>query len=232
MTMSEKNLQLINAIKQSDKNLIKKLINKGADLEFADSEDKTPLMHAIDTGSLEIVNLIIDCGADVNFKNSKDETALMYAAMHSTVDIMTVLITNLKNLKPNNQATILSQTLLSAIQYHNTEIFNEIYKNHINTLIKHTNSIVSALLNHAIEHANINCLESIYKAHKKDIHEKYIIGHLKLACKQGDVEVLNYLLEYNDEYIKNQNSQREITHIINSFVEIAIANNNVGACKC
>jgi ankyrin repeat protein len=59
---------------------VKLLIQKGADVNRADNEGKTPLMHALENNSTsEIVELLLENGADVNRADHEGKTPLMYS---------------------------------------------------------------------------------------------------------------------------------------------------------
>jgi ankyrin repeat protein len=89
-----KTTPLICAIDQNKIEIVKVLLDKGADLEKRDEFGSTPLMAASGK-SIEIVKLLLDRGADVNgrgtgFRNGW--TSFMEAAAVGNVDTMKLLL--------------------------------------------------------------------------------------------------------------------------------------------
>ena len=63
-----------------DYDTIQLLLEKGANVNTANSKGITPLMYACMKGHLEVAWLLIDKGANVNALASRSTTALMYAS--------------------------------------------------------------------------------------------------------------------------------------------------------
>ncbi|XP_071148973.1 ankyrin repeat domain-containing protein 29-like [Mytilus edulis] len=73
---------------------LKRCIQKGADLEYRDSEGMTPLLNAAQKGHLEILRHLIRVGCDKEVRSTKRETTpLMYAAIRGHLDTARYLIT-------------------------------------------------------------------------------------------------------------------------------------------
>jgi hypothetical protein len=89
-----KTTPLICAIEQKKPEIVKTLLDRGADLEKRDEFGSTPLMAAAG-GSIEIIQLLLDKGADVNGRGTgyrDDWTPLMEAAAVGNVDAMKLLL--------------------------------------------------------------------------------------------------------------------------------------------
>jgi ankyrin repeat protein len=71
---------------------VKRLIEKGADVNAKDNEGITALMYAVAFEHPEMVKLLIDAGADVNAKDNEGITALMVASFEGYTDIVELLI--------------------------------------------------------------------------------------------------------------------------------------------
>jgi ankyrin repeat protein len=73
--------QLIDAVKEGDINIVTRLINKGANVNYRKKEGQiTPLDCAVVLGKLDIVKLLISNGADINSRTPNGYTALLIAA--------------------------------------------------------------------------------------------------------------------------------------------------------
>ncbi|MDH3492282.1 MAG: ankyrin repeat domain-containing protein [Acidobacteriota bacterium] len=79
------------ALLADDMELFKKLLDKGADPNIADSEGAFPLSEAsIRNGAdVETVRLLIEKGADVNKVENNGASPLIYAAQNSGIDVET-----------------------------------------------------------------------------------------------------------------------------------------------
>ena len=91
------------AIKENNVNLVKMIINKGANINIISfinnySDEYSPLMIASKNGNKEIVNLLIKNGANVNLLNSSSMSALMtttydrHLITPEQIEVMKILI--------------------------------------------------------------------------------------------------------------------------------------------
>jgi len=64
--------------KDSDFEIAKKLIEKGANVNAKDERGDTALMRAVSWGHIKIVKLLIEKGANVNIKDNNGWTAMDY----------------------------------------------------------------------------------------------------------------------------------------------------------
>ncbi len=74
--------------------MVRFLIDAGADVNYADNYGFTALMIAAEVGHTQIVEMLIEHGADVNYATNHGTTALELAADsgHIDEDIVRVLI--------------------------------------------------------------------------------------------------------------------------------------------
>ena len=72
---------------------VKRLFEKGVDINQLDDDGWTPLIMASRYGSQEVVKFLLDVGADFNFQNEDgNNTALMFASIFGYVDIVRMLV--------------------------------------------------------------------------------------------------------------------------------------------
>ena len=74
--------------------LIKFLIEHGADVNDGNSENDLPLHQACDQNDLEFVKYLIEHGADVNGENYSGQTALSKAIIKGNYPIVLLLLEN------------------------------------------------------------------------------------------------------------------------------------------
>lgn len=72
-------LRLLDAAADGNSNLIKKLLEKGVDVNSKNGHNETALMRAAWNNRYEATPLLLDAGADVNAQNNDGHTALLYA---------------------------------------------------------------------------------------------------------------------------------------------------------
>jgi ankyrin repeat protein len=83
---------LMYAIENKDKELVKYLLENGADVNYQEEYwGYTPLMLACREGITEIVKILIEKGADVNIKDKEGWTALTYALKNKNERIVELL---------------------------------------------------------------------------------------------------------------------------------------------
>uniref|UniRef100_A0A336N437 CSON006168 protein n=1 Tax=Culicoides sonorensis TaxID=179676 RepID=A0A336N437_CULSO len=83
---------LHDAISRSNLEIVKYLIDRGADVNAKDSNERTALHEVAKHSNLEIVKYFIDHGADVHAKDSNKRTALHEVAKHSNLEIVKYFI--------------------------------------------------------------------------------------------------------------------------------------------
>jgi len=74
------------------KNLVRQLLNQGANLHQKENEATTPLHDASSYGSLEVLQLLLERGADVHAVDLVGQTALHKAAKRGHPDIVLALL--------------------------------------------------------------------------------------------------------------------------------------------
>lgn len=89
---------LIIATRKGYFNVVRHLINKGADVHKKDNDGNTALIEAAKKGSTGIVELLIKNGADINVQNKRNENPLNLALLNNRMDIANILL-NQVNIK-------------------------------------------------------------------------------------------------------------------------------------
>lgn len=85
------NIALYWAACGGDADIVKLLLNKGANPNAKDKDGCTALMFAAEWGHIDIVKLLLDKGAAPNVKNNDGETALDWATRNDYPDIVKLL---------------------------------------------------------------------------------------------------------------------------------------------
>ena len=72
--------------------IVRLLLDRGADPNIQDDQGQTALINAIFSISIETVKLLLDRGADPNIQDDQGQTALMFTARNGHTEIMELLI--------------------------------------------------------------------------------------------------------------------------------------------
>ena len=83
-------------------NIVRILIEFGANIESLDKNKDTPLMMASLYGHIDVVDFLIKNGANINAVDDEGDTALHLAAMNSHVSVIKYLLTNGANSNRKN----------------------------------------------------------------------------------------------------------------------------------
>ncbi len=112
------------ALKNGNEEMVKLLIDNGANINFANSYGQNThiLIDAIEDNNIDLINLILKYNSDINYKivygKFMSYTALMYAAYHGNIDIVKLLIQAQADVNAHNE---MGQTALEIAIRHNHE---------------------------------------------------------------------------------------------------------------
>jgi len=84
--------QLTDACEKGDLATVRKLLDKGVDVNWKDELGFTPLSWASGYGHVQIVKLLLDRGAQINMQDNNGWTALMDASDYGRVDCARLLL--------------------------------------------------------------------------------------------------------------------------------------------
>lgn len=94
------------AARDGHRNIVQKLIDKGADINSKDVAGFTPLFFAVWQGHMEIVKLLVAKGADVNAKDTRGFNPLHYAVQDGHKDIARFLVSKGSAVSTKNKTTL------------------------------------------------------------------------------------------------------------------------------
>jgi len=84
--------RLMNAADFGQVEVVRDLIEKGANVNWKKQAGETALMKAAHGGHADVVRILIEKGADVNADDMSGETALLAAALYGHTDVVRMLI--------------------------------------------------------------------------------------------------------------------------------------------
>ena len=83
---------LINAVRRNNIELVKLLLDAGANPNKKDNISYTALIYAVQYGYIEIVQLLLEAGVWVNIQNNIGDTALIEASLNGNIEIIELLL--------------------------------------------------------------------------------------------------------------------------------------------
>ncbi|PKH52287.1 hypothetical protein CXF68_17005 [Tenacibaculum sp. Bg11-29] len=105
-TAQNKNEKLYQAVVQNDLTKTKKLIKKGADVNFVKQSGPwvkvNLLITAINNKNLEITKVLLENKADVNWKDGFKTSAILYGANSGNVELIKLLLKYGSNINDND----------------------------------------------------------------------------------------------------------------------------------
>jgi ankyrin repeat protein len=231
------NSLLFVAANQNKNEVVKFLIEKGANINFQNKSGITPLMAAITSSAylrqnLELINILINSGADLNITNKNGEHSLHIAILsdykNNMFDIIKLLIE--KGVDLNIISTLSGYNpLTTSINKKNIEVAKLLIEKGANIDFQNDNGISPLMVAIA---GNLYELIKLLIYLNVNIDNKTIDGDTPLifAVKyKNPVDIINLLLEKGaDPSIKNndgnnalyyaiQNKNKDIINILSKF---------------
>ncbi|XP_012285319.1 protein fem-1 homolog B isoform X2 [Orussus abietinus] len=152
-------------------NVVKTLVQAGANVNYATQANSTPLRAACFDGRLDIVKYLIDHNADINIANMYNNTCLMIAVYKGHIDVVNFLLYNGAN--PNEKANCGATALHFAAECGHTKIVIELL-NYGTKMTKNVNGVTPLIT--AAERARreiVECLVELDEVTKEEVIEAY-----------------------------------------------------------
>ncbi|ADG70335.1 ankyrin repeat domain-containing protein [Brachyspira murdochii] len=205
---------LMIAVYKKDYDMVKYLLDKGANPNTSNNENKTALMIAIANDNFDISKLLIQQGANINTKDEYGYTALMRAAMIGSYEMVKFLLENGANIntKDNDGNTVLYYNI--RYDHYGKEEMLENAKKIFNLLIKYgadvntKDNYGASLLNAAYSLEGLTPNREMFKVLVENgfdlesrikAGEDYPAGYdytpLMIAALRNDYDMVKFLVE-------------------------------------
>lgn len=184
---------LVVAIKDNKPEMVKFLLSKGANPNYATEAHLYPIHHAVNINSVEIVRALIDAGADVNLE-SDDFTRALYIAVAKKADLQIVkMLLNAGaklQMNPANKDVLLNALSLAVFQkqydYAQLIIESNIGQDFVFDLQAHLTPLAWAITTEDSKMANILLQGEIHQVNQTS-YDGLSLLHLAVEKNQPDV---------------------------------------------
>ena len=212
-----------NAVKQADGNgrtllhlavlakrseLVKLLLENGADVNQLDTDNRTPLECALSMScDVELVQLLLNKGADVSKKNNRDKTPLQSAIINAcSLKVVEAIL-------EKNDTSILSGTnlLLHAVLSGSIKLVQRFW---IESGLAWRNGEGESLLHLAVSSGHVNVAKFLLKK-GVDINatDNKQRTPLHLAVAEGKLNLVDFLIKENADVNRADNNKRTLLHL-------------------
>lgn len=172
--------------------IVKLLIDKGADLELKGKNGATALILASEYGHIEIVKLLLDNNANINVQAKNGATCLTLASGNKNIEIVKLLIVNGVNLNAQN---IHGRSALGWVCENGcTEIANLLIENGANLDIQNHDGLSALMSASQCGYTEIVKL-LIESGANIDLKANDSFTALKLASQYGYTEIVKLLID-------------------------------------
>ncbi|HXK50025.1 MAG TPA: ankyrin repeat domain-containing protein [Clostridiales bacterium] len=172
--------------------LVKYLVDKGANISTRDREGSIPLQNAAIKGYFDIVKILVEKGSDVNYKDDNDVTPLHFACMSGNLELVKYLVEKGADVSSVSKAG--RQPVFEAAWGGNLEMIKFLESKGAD--LKGVNSNGNTPLHFASRNGNMEFIEYILSK-GYDINEKNNAGQAPIvwAVAGNTPEVIGFLKE-------------------------------------
>ena len=175
-----------------NKDIIRFLLDSGADVNYRTKSGFTPLYHAVQKENLDIVRLLDQSGADVNYQTSDGFTPLHCAVQKENLGIVRLLVESRADV--NSRANDGFTPLLCAVQKENLDIVRLLYQSGADVNY-HTRGGFTPL-HCAVQKENLDIVRLLYQS-GADVNYQTRSGFTPLLCavQKKNLDIIRYLVE-------------------------------------
>ena len=208
-TAEEDNTALIRAACLGKTEVVRQLLDRGADIEAKDKDGETALIRAACLGEAEVVKLLIERDANIEAKGRHGYTALMVSAINGRIGIIKILLAAGANMGAKNEN---GETALILAERQGQD--------QVSDLLRVTGVRNSADLRDAAKVGDVALVSRLLDK-GSDIESKDNTGETALiwAARQGQTEVVKLLLDRGAD-IEAKNEDGYTALILSSKSEV------------
>ena len=201
------------AIKHNKFELVKLLIENGADINLSDNID-SPLTIAIAKQDVNLISYLIKKGVDINRVDDQGNTPLVYAIEQQQFKVIDLLLENGVKLDVKSSK---KSPLIAAIEIGNSDLVSTLIEKGID--INNPDSQGNHFLIYAIEQKQFNIAKLLIEKGAA-VNQSYDNETpLFAAILSGNIDMVNYLLEHgaNKDNISNDVGDKKNRYLIDAI---------------
>jgi ankyrin repeat protein len=189
---------IIWAVEYGRLDIVKELLEKGADVNLKDKYGHTALIRAAYNGRLDIVKALLEKGADVNLKDNFGHTTLIWAARKDRLDIVKALLE--KGVNVNLEDSYGCTALKWAARNGHLTVIEELIKKQTPEQLNETKIDEIPLIIWAAQNGHLNIVNTLLEK-GADVNLKNDAGDtaLNIAIRQKNFPMIRLLLTSNKD---------------------------------
>jgi ankyrin repeat protein len=216
------------ASKKGSKDILKFLVEKGADPDTRNIWKETPLHQASKAGHIDIIRFLLGAGANANSQSKGDETPLHWASHKGFREIVSYLLHH--GAKPDSQDDCCNTPLHNAARKGHLEIVQDLVQ-HAEDKKKYVdmiNTIKGTALQEAVITGSLDVVKYlVVQGTSLDLTDSYGCNAAHNACIGKQSAIMRQLLEGGDKVdIINQTTGSK--HFGRTCLHLAAMNDNGG----
>ena len=185
------NTPLIYACLKSARDLVKLLLDNGADANLGNQKNRAPLHFAAESGNYQIFSLLLNAGADVNCTDNNGVTPLMVLAQNGRTDAALKLLQN-----PEIDISIKDNDSRMAIDYATTSGLRDLVQALSAAEAEHADAYGNTTLHHACWNNQGEVVKALLEKDPAGVNKRNNDGEspLLLATRQSNLMIVELLL--------------------------------------
>lgn len=193
---------LMIAARSGDLDVVRQLIEAGADMNHRNNQQYTALMLAARNGHVDVVRLLVDARADVHHHNHQRDTALMLAAQNGHFHVVRRLVDAHADVNHHNHQGD-TALMLAAMNGHRNVVRRLLQTD---TPVDHRNNEGDTALTLAAQHGYVDIVRQLIDS-GANVKSQNDMGNraLTLAAENGHLNVVIQLMK-SDVEVNHQNN--------------------------
>lgn len=185
------NTPLIYACMKGSRDVVKLLLDNGADAGLGNQSNRTPMHFAAETGNFQILSLLTDAGADVNCTDNNGMTPLMLLAKNGRTAAAMKLLQN-----PDVDISIKDNHSRMAIDYATSSGLRELVEALSQAGEEHADSCGNTTLHHACWDMQSEVVRVLVEKEPENVNKRNDNGEspLLLAVRRENLMIVELLL--------------------------------------
>ena len=197
-------------------NIVRILLENGADVDLEDRQGRTCLMLAVQAEKLRVVQFLIDHGVSVRRKNSLNgRTALHYAVFSHRVDVVSILIKYGADVDVTDDEGL--TPLMCAVKDERGEMVSCLIDHKANMNVRDANG--KTALHHAVNSCHFGGVSTLIRYDAcagVGVADNAGLTPFMYAVREGPDEILSFLIDHGANRVKGENGETALHYAVNS----------------